>query len=310
MKTLKSILFVVLACLMLAPLKVHVGAQGFCQANRQRCNGNTSCTPSPAFPSCDVMCRQDCQRGFTGTDSGTGCGNPGAGNCPFDIPIVTKTCACNGSACTSDGNNCATDQDCCSLHCSNVQGQCNNDNTPILISLENDSSYDLTSAVDGVMFDIFADGRPVQTAWTSADSQVAFLTLDRNRNGTIDSSAELFGNHTLKRDGTMATNGFDALVDLDGGFAVSDGVIDAHDPVYSDLRLWFDRNHNGISEPNELVSLSQAGVTAVFTGYRERRRRDENDNRFFLEGWALIQRHRHVVPRPIFDVILARAPLT
>ena len=96
--------------------------------------------------------------------------------------------------------------------------------SPILISLRNNSrNYRLTSAVDGVPFDIDADGVLDQVAWTSTDSDVAFLVLDRNDNGVIDDGSELFGTATRKRDGSLAADGFDALLDLDGGPAVSDG---------------------------------------------------------------------------------------
>ncbi|TJZ74817.1 hypothetical protein [Chitiniphilus eburneus] len=41
------------------------------------------------------------------------------------------------------------------------------------------------------------------------------LVLDRNRNGRIDNSRELFGDATPKSDGTATKDGFDAPADLD-----------------------------------------------------------------------------------------------
>ena len=65
----------------------------------------------------------------------------------------------------------------------------------ILISLS-DEHYELTDAAGGVHFDLDADGKPEQTAWTSIGSDEAFLALDRNLNGYIDDFMEIFGDHT------------------------------------------------------------------------------------------------------------------
>ena len=79
----------------------------------------------------------------------------------------------------------------------------------------NTAQYHLTSASDGVVFDLNNDGVKERLSWTAADSSVGFLAMDRNDNGSIDSGNELFGNFTRKRDGTLARNGFDALADLE-----------------------------------------------------------------------------------------------
>ena len=68
-------------------------------------------------------------------------------------------------------------------------------NSPLIVDMNHDG-YRLTSVRDGVWFDLDADGTPEPVAWTAPDSDEAFLALDRNGNGFIDSGAELFGNHT------------------------------------------------------------------------------------------------------------------
>jgi hypothetical protein len=204
--------------------------------------------------------------------------------------------------CSENGVACFDDSDCCENNC-NIQCQ---PVSPILVDVKSNTAiYQLTSAKDGVAFDLNVDGTPERIGWTEPESLIGLLTWDRNQNGTIDDGSELFGNMTPKRDGARARNGFEALLDWDGGVSVSDGKVDSQDWLYAELRLWFDRNHNGISESNELITLSDAGVVALFTSFRETPRVDRYGNRYWLEGTVLIQRNGTAHSGRVFDVIFA-----
>jgi len=138
----------------------------------------------------------------------------------------------------------------------------------------------MTDARSGVPFDILNDNVPVQLSWTAPNSTNAFLALDRNGNGKIDSGAELFGNITPQPSSNEA-NGFRALAEYDkpenGGN--NNGRIDRRDSIFTQLRLWSDQNHNGVSESSELMPLTGA-ISAIDLGYKESKRTDENGNRF------------------------------
>jgi len=152
--------------------------------------------------------------------------------------------------------------------------------TPIIIDTEGEG-FHLTSAENGVTFDIRGDGQPIRISWTEPGYHNAFLALDRDGNGTITSGKELFGNVTPQPQ-SATPNGFLALAEFDkpenGGNG--DGVIDEHDAVFSKLLLWIDDNHDGISQPSELHKLSEFGIHSLSTSYFESRTVDEFGNQF------------------------------
>jgi len=147
--------------------------------------------------------------------------------------------------------------------------------SPVLIDTRG-NGFQLTSAVNGVTFDIRNDGTPVQIAWTETDSDDAWLVLDRNGNGRIDNGAEMFGDHT-EQSTIFNKNGFAALKDFDSDL---DGRITSADPIYLALRLWQDKNHNGISEPEELSTVADRGIFSIGCIPKESRHKDRYGNEF------------------------------
>jgi hypothetical protein len=164
-------------------------------------------------------------------------------------------------------------------------GMCELPNCPLIVDTARDG-YKLTSVENGVRFDLNADGVPEQVAWTRRESDDAFLAMDRNGNGRIDDGSELFGNNTPaapEMPGVTTPNGFEALKFVETssyGRSERNEVITARDAAFSQLALWRDLNHNGLSEPDELQPVSESGLEAINTEYKISRRVDKYGNEF------------------------------
>ncbi len=100
------------------------------------------------------------------------------------------------------------------------------------------------------MLDMLGTGFAVNTGWVEPNDGVLVLQQP-GQNGTPNVT-EMFGG--------PGAQGFAALAQYD---ANSDGVIDANDAIYSQLRIWVDSNGNGAVDAGELETLQQAGIASI-----------------------------------------------
>ena len=141
---------------------------------------------------------------------------------------------------------------------------------PLILDLDGDG-LEITALSRGILFEANGDTIKTGTAWAGADD--AILVRDINGNGLIDSGRELFGDETLLSNRQKAAHAFPALSDLDKGSLVNsalvgaaDGVSDAKDAQYANLRIWRDLNQDGISQANEMKTLQDLPRVACSRG--------------------------------------------
>ena len=133
--------------------------------------------------------------------------------------------------------------------------------SPIILDLDG-NGVSTVSRSAGIHFDHDGNGFAELTGWVGAGD--GLLVWDRNGNGVIDDGSELFGNHTVLANGQKAANGFVALAGHDSN---GDGVFDAYDVLWSELRVWRDLSQDGISQTDELFTLDELGIASISLGY-------------------------------------------
>jgi hypothetical protein len=145
--------------------------------------------------------------------------------------------------------------------------------SPLVLDLQMDGIRTLPAEA-GTRFDIDGVGHMARVGWI-APGDDAFLVLDLNHKGRIDSGAEQFGNATRLPNGNLASNGFEALAQYD---VDKNGRIDPKDPVYSQLGLWLDANSDGESQGTEISSLSSQQIEFISVEHIEVAEIDGNGN--------------------------------
>jgi hypothetical protein len=99
-------------------------------------------------------------------------------------------------------------------------------------------------------FDFTGSGFATQTGWITPGE--GLLLLDNGRGDTAVTADELLG--------AASGDGFADLAALD---ANGDGLVDARDPAFANLKVWVDANGNGKLDAGELYTLGDLGITAI-----------------------------------------------
>jgi len=177
--------------------------------------------------------------------------------------------------------------------------------SPVVIDVLG-NGFNLTDAENGVDFDINGNGTWERISWTAVGDD-AWLAIDLNGNGLIDNGTEVFGTFSPQPAPPAGEekNGFLALAEYDkltaGGNL--DGLITASDAAFAQLRLWQDLNHNGVSEPSELHTLSEFGLATLELNYKESKKTDEHGNQLRYRA-KVKDAHGRQIGRWAWDVFL------
>jgi len=145
---------------------------------------------------------------------------------------------------------------------------------PLTLDLDGDGLETVgIDPLNPILFDHDGDGIKNATGWIKPDD--GFLVLDRNGNGTIDNGTELFGDSTPAYAGGQTADGFAALAQEDSNH---DGLVDAKDANWAELRVWQDLNSDGISQEGELKTLEELGIVSFNVAKTENSTRLANGN--------------------------------
>ena len=170
--------------------------------------------------------------------------------------------------------------------------------TPIVLDLDG-NGISTTAAADGVNFDLDASGKTHKVGWVAGND--GLLVRDINHDGVINDGKELFGSATKLSNGQTASDGYQALADLDSNH---DGKVDA--------------NHDGKTDVAELHGLVDMGVTSLSLNYSHTSTVDHGNAVALTSSFTMADGKTHdmadvwfakaATPAPKLDELLAAAP--
>ncbi len=126
--------------------------------------------------------------------------------------------------------------------------------TPMVFSFHPAAHLDALLAPETVV-DFDLRGYGPRECWPWVKPELGLLVWDPERTGDIRSARQLFGGYTFQ---IFRANGYDALaaLDDDGDGTLSGAELDG-------ISVWFDRNSDGISTPDEVTPLRDLGIVSV-----------------------------------------------
>jgi Ca2+-binding RTX toxin-like protein len=125
---------------------------------------------------------------------------------------------------------------------------------PLVLDLDGDGIELKGRTGSKARFDMDGNGGSDDSGWIGRGD--GFLVVDLNGNGLVDDAAEL----SLLSLKAGAKNSFEALAALDSD---RNGRIDAGDARFGELRVWADRNGNGVTDAGELATMAEHGIASV-----------------------------------------------
>lgn len=121
---------------------------------------------------------------------------------------------------------------------------------PLVIDLDGDGIETTALRDSSVYFDVDGDFFAERTGWLKGDD--GFLVVDTNGNGRIDDISEMFGG--------VGASGFAELAAFDSD---GDGKITMADAAWADLKVWQDKDGDGVTDDGELSGLNALGIVSL-----------------------------------------------
>ncbi|MBL0875187.1 hypothetical protein HLB02_17565 [Serratia nevei] len=160
--------------------------------------------------------------------------------------------------------------------------------SPLVIDLDG-RGIKTTSIFDhSVEFDLLGVGFPVTSAWIEPNS--GFLVLSKNRDETVTDINDLFG-------GKGRMDGFYKLAEFD---TLKRGFIDKDNEIYADLRVWVDKNKDGVVDKGEIFTLAELNIEKLYLNFDIVDITDVNGNLLGERSKALIDGVEHELSEVYF----------